>query len=1018
MLGFGFNKTKVLASAERYVQQGKLQNAIAEYEKIIREDPKDLTVLNTIGDLYSRIGQVESAISYFKTVGDHYASQGFTLKAIAMYKKLTKASPGATDCVAKLAELYTQQGLYNDARQQYMIVADAALKHNKVHEAAKIFEKILEFDAENGPLQSKLADLYVRINKKDDARNIYMRAAESLHQRGQIGPAQEALGRVLTLDPTNALALQMQARIAIGNGDPNAAISLFEKIADLDSRPDALRTMLDACLHAGRLEDAEPVAKKLLSVHNDLSGLSSYAETLLAAGQLTKALSVYEEHAEQMLAANSPALTQTLNGYISRAKEDPDALERLYKLFLKAGDTTHSAELSELLAHAYVQKGELARARDLYQELAALEPENPLHAQNYKQIVAKLGEDATTRQLSSDVAEQALMIEELEVPDATLEQHYPEDVTAAIQAALTESELFDSYNVPAKAIAPLETVLTEAPQDVRVNQRLAALYARAGRNADAARCCAVLEKVFSAAGHSTEAGRYAEMAATYAGVANVSVPTVEDFTLEQISPAVEPPATTPFSISPETTKSSGEEGELSWDSLPLASDEEETVATAHDATPSVTDFEIPSAPEPTASVVEFELSRQASEKSVAGQSHEFDLSDEWEAMAQPAPEAIPAAEPTALKTSSDEVEAQQSAEITDTMDEVQFYISQSMWDEARAALDKLTRLDPNCAEIPAYHAAIEAGSTASQQAAEIAEFEFESVSDEPEPTITQPIVTEEPVSSDARIAEFAFDESATVQQPAPAQPAPFVAEPSPVLSAASAKIQPPAAADDDILGGFVSDLEDSLGDEFVLGNAPTANAAPAPIVAPPTPVPVAPVAPRVAAPAAQAAAAAPALAPLAEIAEEENGLSALSDLFDEFKDDVESSSVQAEDPETHYNLGVAFKEMGLLDEAIGELQKVCQAIDQGAAFSQSMQAYTWLAGCFVEKGVPEASFRWYQRALDLASTDDVRTAIHYELACAYETAGQKPQALQHFMEVYTSNIDFRDVAERIKGLKS
>ena len=52
---FGFNKQKVLASAEKYVQQGKLQNAIAEYEKILKNDPKDLTVTNTVGDLYAKM---------------------------------------------------------------------------------------------------------------------------------------------------------------------------------------------------------------------------------------------------------------------------------------------------------------------------------------------------------------------------------------------------------------------------------------------------------------------------------------------------------------------------------------------------------------------------------------------------------------------------------------------------------------------------------------------------------------------------------------------------------------------------------------------------------------------------------------------------------------------------------------------------------------------------------------------------------------------------------------------------
>jgi tetratricopeptide (TPR) repeat protein len=108
--GFGFNKQKVLSAAEKFVQQGKLQNAISEYEKVLKADSKDLTVLNTIGDLYSRSGEQEKAVECFKNVGEAYASQGFTVKAIAMYKKLSKLKV-STESVLRLAELYTQQGL-------------------------------------------------------------------------------------------------------------------------------------------------------------------------------------------------------------------------------------------------------------------------------------------------------------------------------------------------------------------------------------------------------------------------------------------------------------------------------------------------------------------------------------------------------------------------------------------------------------------------------------------------------------------------------------------------------------------------------------------------------------------------------------------------------------------------------------------------------------------------------------------------------------------------------------------
>jgi tetratricopeptide (TPR) repeat protein len=146
----------------------------------------------------------------------------------------------------------------------------------------------------------------------------------------------------------------------------------------------------------------------------------------------------------------------------------------------------------------------------------------------------------------------------------------------------------------------------------------------------------------------------------------------------------------------------------------------------------------------------------------------------------------------------------------------------------------------------------------------------------------------------------------------------------------------------------------------------------------------------------------------------------LAEMFGELKHDLEvGASTTEEDPETHYNLGIAFREMGLLDEAIGELQKTCQAVERGHAFPQVMQTYTWLAQCFLDKGLPAAAIRWYQKALDAPGIDeDTRTALHYELAAAYETAGDRPSALKHFMEVYGRNIDYRDVAERIKPLKS
>lgn len=145
--------------------------------------------------------------------------------------------------------------------------------------------------------------------------------------------------------------------------------------------------------------------------------------------------------------------------------------------------------------------------------------------------------------------------------------------------------------------------------------------------------------------------------------------------------------------------------------------------------------------------------------------------------------------------------------------------------------------------------------------------------------------------------------------------------------------------------------------------------------------------------------------------------SMLSDLLHEFKEEVEEPVAEADDPETHYNLGVAFREMGLLDEAIGELQKVCRSLDNGHSFSQPIQAYTWLAQCLVDKGAPQAAIRWYERALTVRGiNEDSRLAVYYDMANAFESAGNKKAALDNFMQVYGANIDYRDVADRIRSL--
>jgi tetratricopeptide (TPR) repeat protein len=140
----------------------------------------------------------------------------------------------------------------------------------------------------------------------------------------------------------------------------------------------------------------------------------------------------------------------------------------------------------------------------------------------------------------------------------------------------------------------------------------------------------------------------------------------------------------------------------------------------------------------------------------------------------------------------------------------------------------------------------------------------------------------------------------------------------------------------------------------------------------------------------------------------------LGDLFEEFRSELGETSKDQEDPETHYNLGIAYREMGLLEEAISEFQKVASSTDKGPAFRYAMQCSTLLGLAFMEKGQPAIAAIWYERALKTPGLDQESIlALRYDLGVAQELAGDAPAAYKSFTQVYALNIDYRDVSERI-----
>ncbi len=136
------------------------------------------------------------------------------------------------------------------------------------------------------------------------------------------------------------------------------------------------------------------------------------------------------------------------------------------------------------------------------------------------------------------------------------------------------------------------------------------------------------------------------------------------------------------------------------------------------------------------------------------------------------------------------------------------------------------------------------------------------------------------------------------------------------------------------------------------------------------------------------------------------------EIFKEFRKGVEKQ-LGTEDYDTRYNLGIAYKEMGLLDEAIAEFQLAAK--DE----LRNLECCSMLGLCFMEKGMPDIAIKWFSKGLALPGRrEEEYHGLRYDLARAYEEASQPDRALELYTEIFKENARFRDVKDRVRELSA
>ncbi|MCD6451749.1 MAG: tetratricopeptide repeat protein [Acidobacteria bacterium] len=923
------DKGKIIKKAEKLVKQGKLENAVQEYLKVLKDNPNDWAVVNIVGDLLVRLEKKEEAVTYFKKLADHYEKDGFYLKAIAIYKKIVKLMPNSLPDCLKLAQLYVEQGLPMEAKSYYMKVAQDYLSLGKSSEALEIYQKLVNIDPSDVHLKLKLAELYQK--EKNPARAVadLIALGDKALEEGRIAEARMVFKKILDIQPKNPDATFKLAEIYCREGMNEKALALFGTLIQDD--PDNVKLLAgmgDIYLRMGRLREAREVFERVTQLKpDDVMAKLQLGLVALEEGDVDKAFELMEPAIDEKLGKlEYDKVKIYLSQLLKKNERHAPTLEKLVKLYTVTSDVASLVKTLKVLSEIYLEKGDYHRAFPVLERLCELDPDNEEYGKKLHLIRAELskereegetGSEGTMVEEKEEVEEEEEIAEEKEVkkPEAAQPpisgmalREFTKEEQQQINNAVVEAEIFIKYGLIDKAVDKITSLFPDCYHSLPLHETLKKAYLEKKDYEQAAKEYAILVRLHQLKGEEDKAKAEEKEARDTIPEASLFDKALEE--LKVLAPPIEPD----MLVEEE-------------DRVPFV-DGMTSVERSHSylTPPPVAKEERKGREEPVlASLPEEEKQLtplvSSTEKKEAGVKT---------ATPPPKPEPVSQAG-TPVEEEAGLVSV--SEKLLERLEEVDFYIDQGFPRNAKELLKKLYYQFPDNPEVLSRMSRVGLDPASLPQLEEI---------EEEKPT---------PFTAEVeRGLANAFERY----------------EPSSPVGTSEGKV---IASESDLFAEEESffNLSQELGEDFLEGVIPS-----------------------------------PELSAQDEEVEKE-------ELISEIKGEI-GKSITEEDYQTHYNLGIAYKEMKLIDEAIGEFQV---SLKSEALYIESC---SMLGICFMEKGMPEIAIKWFEKGLEKATGKEKEGLLYY-LAQAYELTGDIKKALEIYRELFNLNPQFQDVAQRIRNLE-
>lgn len=385
------DRTAAKRAADKLLRLGKLPAAVAAYARIVEEHPHDRESALTLANLHLRARDIDAAVTQFTAVADALCLDGDSARAFELYQRVLSLRDGDEHALRQSAALASGDGRTDEARGLLVQLADQQFARGDAAQAADTLAEAAALDPSDTVLRMRVFDLAIGSGNLERAREHVATAAqcrqlaEALRAAGRPQDAIELLRDAAHRDPDHLPTVAQLARLLVEEGNAIAAAEhLTPGMAGAD--PEARLGLTEVLLRGGRTADALDLARKTLADNPETVDAIARLASLAAPHVPDVAFQLAELAVQHWTdkAKWEPAAA-ALQQFVARAPGCIEALVRLVDVAVDGDLGSTASHAQEMLADAYLATGAIEEGLAIAEDLAAREPDNPVHLARLRQ---------------------------------------------------------------------------------------------------------------------------------------------------------------------------------------------------------------------------------------------------------------------------------------------------------------------------------------------------------------------------------------------------------------------------------------------------------------------------------------------------------------------------------------------------------------------------------------------------------------------------------------------------------